>query len=50
MYLSNVAIRRPVTVTLLTAAVLFFGIFSLRNMGVDLFPEVEFPVVTVTAT
>lgn len=50
MFISNVAINRPVTTLLLTAAMVLFGLFSFRNMGVDLFPEVEFPVVTVQAT
>lgn len=50
MYISDLAIRRPVTIILVTATILLFGTFSLRNMGVDLFPEVEFPVVTVSST
>lgn len=47
MILSETAIRKPVTTLLLTGAVLFFGYSAFQNMGVDLFPEVEFPTVTV---
>lgn len=50
MVLSDTAIRRPVTVILFTLGVLAFGYMSLQGMGVDLFPEVDFPIVTVTAT
>ncbi len=50
MVLSNIAIRRPVTTILFTAAVIIFGLFSLQRMGVDLYPEVDVPVVTVTTS
>lgn len=50
MIISDTAIRRPVTTILLTVALIIFGYFALRDMGVDLFPEVDFPTVTVTAT
>ena len=50
MLISDIAIRRPVTTLLLTGGLLVFGYFAFQNMGVDLFPEVEFPTVTVTAT
>ncbi|RMH39186.1 MAG: efflux RND transporter permease subunit [Deltaproteobacteria bacterium] len=33
---------------MLIAALVVFGVFSYPNVGVDLFPNVEFPVVTVT--
>ena len=47
MFLSNTAINKPVTTLLFTFGVLFFGYTAFQNMGVDLFPEVEFPVVSV---
>jgi len=47
MLMSDTAIKRPVTTILFTAATLIFGYFALTGMGVDLFPEVEFPTVTV---
>lgn len=50
MVISDTAIRRPVTVILFTLGVLGFGYMALQGMGVDLFPEVEFPMVTVVAT
>jgi len=41
-------ITRPVFTGMLTLAVLVFGIQAYPRIGVDQFPEVEFPIVTVT--
>jgi hydrophobic/amphiphilic exporter-1 (mainly G- bacteria), HAE1 family len=41
-------IARPVFTGMLTLAILVFGIVAYPKIGVDQFPEVEFPVVTVT--
>jgi hydrophobic/amphiphilic exporter-1 (mainly G- bacteria), HAE1 family len=49
MFISDTAIRRPVTTLMFTAALLIFGYIAFTRMGVDLFPEIEFPVVTVTS-
>jgi HAE1 family hydrophobic/amphiphilic exporter-1 len=47
MFLSDTAIKRPVTVLLGTAGILIFGYIAFQNMGVDLYPEIEFPTVSV---
>ena len=49
MFLSDTSIRRPVTTLLFTGAIIFFGYIAFENMGVDLFPEVELPTVSVTS-
>jgi HAE1 family hydrophobic/amphiphilic exporter-1 len=41
-------ISRPVFTGMLTLTVLVFGIVAYPRIGVDQFPDVEFPVVTVT--
>jgi HAE1 family hydrophobic/amphiphilic exporter-1 len=41
-------ISRPVFTGMLTLALLVFGIVAYPRIGVDQFPEVEFPIVTVT--
>jgi len=46
--LADVSIRRPVFAAMLIAAMVVFGIVAYPRVGVDLFPDVEFPVVTVT--
>lgn len=50
MFLSDTAIGRPVTTILFTAGLLIFGFIAFTNMGVDLFPEIDLPTVTVTST
>jgi HAE1 family hydrophobic/amphiphilic exporter-1 len=48
MKISNYAIRKPVTTLIVMGALLIFGFLSYRSMGLNLFPEVDIPVVTVT--
>ncbi len=48
MWLADVSIRRPVFATMLIASLVVLGIVSFGRLGVDLFPEVEFPYVSVT--
>ena len=50
MLLSDTAIRRPVTTLVAMAAMIIFGWIAFQNMGLDLFPEVDFPYVSVTTT
>ena len=48
MWLSDFSIRRPVFAVMLVGALVALGLISLERLGVDLFPRVEFPIVTVT--
>jgi len=48
MKISDTAIQRPVLTTVFIAAFVIFGVVGYQRIGVDLYPEVEFPVVTVT--
>ena len=48
MKLAEVSIRRSVFAAMLIAALMVFGLYSLPRIGVELFPNVEFPVVTAT--
>jgi HAE1 family hydrophobic/amphiphilic exporter-1 len=50
MRLVDICIRRPVTATMLIGFLVILGLFSYRNLAVDLFPNVDFPIVSVTAT
>ena len=47
MFLSDTAIKRPVTVLLFTAGTFIFGFLAFQNMGVDLYPEIDFATVSV---
>src|SRR6185295_3905254 len=48
--LAEVCIRRPVFATMLITCLVVLGLFSYRHLAVDLFPNVDFPIVTVTTT
>ena len=50
MTLSEACIRRPVMTTLITAAIIVFGLFAYRLLSVSALPEVDFPTVEITAT
>jgi HAE1 family hydrophobic/amphiphilic exporter-1 len=48
--LSDTSIRRPVFAVMLVGGLMVLGLVSIPRMGIDLFPKVELPLVTVTAT
>ncbi|MFB3828336.1 MAG: efflux RND transporter permease subunit [Bryobacteraceae bacterium] len=48
--LAEICIRRPVFATMLILAMVVMGIASYSKLGVDLFPKIEFPFVSVTTT
>src|SRR6266478_5157478 len=50
MRFADVFIRRPVFATMLIASLVVLGLFSYRGLGLDLFPNIDFPIVTVTTT
>jgi HAE1 family hydrophobic/amphiphilic exporter-1 len=47
MFLSDLSIKQPVLATMLAASLVVLGIYSYRELSVDLFPDVEIPVLTV---
>ena len=49
MSLSELCVRRPVFATMLVATLVVLGIFSFRDLGVDLFPKADPATVTVIA-
>jgi hydrophobic/amphiphilic exporter-1 (mainly G- bacteria), HAE1 family len=50
MTLSDLCIRRPVFTTMLIALPVVLGVMAYNKMGVDLFPNVDLPIVTITTT
>ncbi|MBY0586084.1 efflux RND transporter permease subunit [bacterium] len=50
MTISDICIRRPVFTAMLVSAPIVLGLFSIPRLGVDLLPNVDIPVVSVTAT
>src|SRR5215211_1012165 len=48
--LAEICIQRPVFATVLILSLVVVGIVSYFSLGVDRFPNVDFPLVTVTTT
>ncbi len=48
MRLPEIAIKRPVFVTMIGVALIVFGIVSFPRLALDLFPKIDFPVVNIT--
>ncbi len=48
MSLVDICVRRPVFATMLIVSLVVLGLASYRNLGLDLFPKVDLPTVTIT--
>lgn len=48
--LAEICIRRPVFATMLIMALVVLGFDAYRKLGVDLFPKIDLPAVTITTT
>jgi hydrophobic/amphiphilic exporter-1 (mainly G- bacteria), HAE1 family len=46
--LAEICVRRPVFATMLILSITVVGIFSFSTLGVDLFPKIDLPTITVT--
>ncbi len=46
--LAEICVRRPVFATMLILSLTVVGAFSFFSLGVDLFPKIDFPTITVT--
>jgi HAE1 family hydrophobic/amphiphilic exporter-1 len=50
MNITDISLKRPVTVLILTIAVMITGFYSYINMGVERMPNIDFPIVVVVTT
>jgi multidrug efflux pump subunit AcrB len=48
MNLIRTALRKPITILVLVAGLLFFGINSIRNIKIDIFPDMNLPVIYIS--
>jgi len=46
-WLAEVCVKRPVFATMLIASLVVVGLFSFMSLGVDLFPKIDFPTITI---
>ena len=47
-WLAEVCVKRPVFATMLILSLVVVGAFSFFSLGLDLFPKIDFPTITVT--
>jgi HAE1 family hydrophobic/amphiphilic exporter-1 len=50
MNLSKLAVLRPIAMSMVVILLLILGAVSVKNMTIDLFPDLTFPVAAITAT
>ena len=50
MWLADTSIKRPVFATMFIMALVVLGLVSYPEIGVDLFPKIDFPIVNITTT
>jgi HAE1 family hydrophobic/amphiphilic exporter-1 len=48
MFLSEISIRRPVFASVMMLTLVILGIFSYRHLNIDMYPDVEMPVLTIS--
>lgn len=49
-YLSKLAVKRPVTILMITFIIIILGSVSLSRLPIDLLPEIEVPIAIVTTS
>ncbi len=49
-WLAEICVKRPVFATMLIMSLVVVGAFSFFSLGVDLFPKIDFPTITVTVS
>jgi HAE1 family hydrophobic/amphiphilic exporter-1 len=49
MWLADTSVKRPVFATMVICALVILGIVSYPDIGVDLFPKIDFPIVNISA-
>ena len=47
MFLSDLSIKRPIFAAVMMLALVTLGIFSYRRLAIDMFPDVEMPVLSI---
>lgn len=49
MNLSDLSVKRPTFISMIMFAMAIFGIIAYKELGVDLFPKIDFPVITIVS-
>ena len=50
MKIYETAVRKPISVALIFIGIVFFGLYSLTKLGIDQYPDIEVPYISVITT
>ncbi|MCC8088050.1 MAG: efflux RND transporter permease subunit [Rikenellaceae bacterium] len=50
MKIYETSVRKPISTILIFIGVIVFGLFSLRNLSIDMYPDMDIPTITVLTT
>lgn len=50
MILSDLSVKRPTFIAMIMFALVIFGAIAYKELGVDLFPKIDFPVITIVSS
>lgn len=48
MKLAEISIKRPVFTTMMILAIITYGVYAYIKLAIDMFPNIDFPIITVT--
>jgi len=48
MKLADISIKRPVFTTMVMLAIITYGVYAYIKLAIDMFPNIDFPIITVT--
>ncbi|WP_155117582.1 efflux RND transporter permease subunit [Neochlamydia sp. TUME1] len=50
MILSDLSIKRPTFISMITFGLAIFGLLAYKELGVDLYPKIDFPIITIISS
>ncbi|MEG0162392.1 MAG: efflux RND transporter permease subunit, partial [Mucinivorans sp.] len=50
MKIYETAVKKPISTILIFVGVIVFGLFSLKTLSIDMYPEMDMPTITVMTT
>jgi len=50
MKIYETSVRKPISTILIFIGVIVFGLFSLRNLSIDMYPDMDIPTITILTT
>nr|WP_242678194.1 efflux RND transporter permease subunit [Neochlamydia sp. AcF84] len=48
--MSDLSIKRPTFISMITFGLVIFGLLAYKELGVDLYPKIDFPIITIISS